>query len=91
MGDTDMLRHCEECGGRTHNYVEMTANRDALEHGVRNGRRDRSVHRPVTAPSAGVVSSGGRTGHATRVSRGELGEVVEQALCLAGGARSSPL
>ncbi|AJF25831.1 cupin [Haloarcula sp. CBA1115] len=30
MGDTDMLRHCEECGGRTHNYVEMTDDRDAL-------------------------------------------------------------
>lgn len=30
MGDTDMLRHCEACGGRTHNYVEMTDDRDAL-------------------------------------------------------------
>jgi mannose-6-phosphate isomerase-like protein (cupin superfamily) len=30
MGDTEMVRHCEDCGGRTHSCVEMTDDRDAL-------------------------------------------------------------
>ncbi|WP_226011244.1 cupin domain-containing protein [Halomicrobium salinisoli] len=30
MGETEMLRSCPDCGGRTENRVEMTDDRDAL-------------------------------------------------------------
>ncbi|WP_424001350.1 cupin domain-containing protein [Haloarcula salina] len=43
MSDTEMLRRCEACGGRTHNRVEMADDREALltrctECGAETGR-----------------------------------------------------
>jgi len=43
MGETEMLRACPDCGGRTENRVEMTDDRDALvtlctECGAETGR-----------------------------------------------------
>ncbi|AQL42959.1 cupin [Halorientalis sp. IM1011] len=45
MGETEMLRHCEDCGGRTEQDLELTDDRDAIlticvECGAETGRFD---------------------------------------------------